>query len=83
MSDPERLLADLWAQDEPPERDHGFVLLAMERIERRRFWLSLLSLVPVTVLVCLVLWAMAPVLGAALGPCVWTGRRSDRWPRPA
>jgi hypothetical protein len=66
VSDPDTLLADLWAQDEPPARDPAFVLAAMERIEQRRFWLGLLSLAPPTLAASLILWALAPVLGVLM-----------------
>ena len=45
--DADRLLAGLWAQDEPPARDAAFVIAAMERIERRRLIEGVLALIPV------------------------------------
>jgi len=62
MSDADALLADLWAVDEPPERDPAFVIAAMERIEQRRLWSKLLVLAAMTALVGLIAWAVAPVL---------------------
>lgn len=64
-SDPERLLAELWALDEPPERDPGFVIMAMERIERQRLLMGVFALVPATLLVGLLSWALAPVIAVA------------------
>ncbi len=62
MSNPDRLLADLWAVDQPAERDPVFVLAVMAEVERRRFWLSLASLVPVAVAASAVLWALSPLI---------------------
>src|SRR3954452_23306254 len=62
MSEHDRLLSELWAEDAPPANDHLFVLETMERVERRRFWLGVLSLAPVCVLAGLVLWALAPII---------------------
>ena len=60
--DPERLLAGLWTQDEPPARDPVFVLAAMEKVERRRLIENVLSLVAPAIGACLLLWALAPVI---------------------
>lgn len=65
MSDPERLLTELWAADAPPERDPMFVLEVMQRVERRRLWLSLLAQAPIFVATCVALWAFAPVVRRA------------------
>ncbi len=62
MSEPDRLLAELWAQDEPPELDPAFVVQVMGRAARRRFWLGLAALAPVVVAASAVLWALAPML---------------------
>jgi hypothetical protein len=62
MSEHDLTLAALWAEDEPPASDHLFVLETMERVERRRFWLGVLSLAPVCALAGLVLWALAPMI---------------------
>jgi hypothetical protein len=58
----DRRLAELWAADEPPARDPAFVLVSMERIERHKLWMNILALVPVTLGVTLLLWALAPVI---------------------
>ena len=60
MSEADRLLADLWAADEPPERDHAFLLAAMLRLERRRLQVNLLCLVPLCAAAAAVLWALEP-----------------------
>jgi hypothetical protein len=83
MGDPEVLLADLWAQDEPPERDPAFVLEAMAHIERRRLWQSIAALAGAAAMISLVLWALAPVIaelaralpldGSMLGPLIAAG----------
>ena len=62
MSDPDALLADLWAADEPPEHDHAFVIAAMERVERRRFQVNLVLLAVAVAIIGVVAWAVAPVL---------------------
>jgi hypothetical protein len=64
MSDPDSLLADLWAADEPPERDPGFVLSAMEAIERRQLWLNMAALGVIAGVIGLVSWAVAPEVAA-------------------
>ena len=71
MSDDERLLHQLWAEDEPPARDAAFVLEAVQRLERRRLWWNLAGLVPLGVAAAAALWGMAPQLadaGASLTP---------------
>lgn len=65
MSDPERMLAELWAADATPERDPAFVLAVMQRVERRRLWMGLLGQAPAVVAVCAALWAFAPVIQRA------------------
>ena len=64
MSEPEQLLTQLWALDEPPERDPVFVLGTMERVAQRRFWMGVLALVPIAVAASAVLWALSPVIAA-------------------
>jgi hypothetical protein len=74
MTDPDRLLADLWAADEPPARDPGFVLQVIERVERRRLWLELGGLVSTAFAAGLALWALAPAIDLAvrrLAPAPW------------
>ena len=66
MSDADRLLTELWAQDEPPERDSVFVLAAMERIERRRLWLEALNMVPLIAAACAALAVLGPGLARAI-----------------
>ena len=61
---PQQLLSELWVLDEPPERDPAFVLGAMEHVERRRFWLGVLALVPVVIAASAVLWALGPLIAA-------------------
>ena len=65
MTDADRMLTELWAQDEPPERDAMFVLAAMERIEHRRFWLDALGMAPVIVAACAALAALGPAVARA------------------
>lgn len=69
MSSPDALLAELWAADEPPERDPAFVIAAMERVERRRLWMRLLVLLVLTLVGGVVSWALAPML-AMMGQLV-------------
>jgi hypothetical protein len=69
--DPDRMLAELWAQDEPPARDAVFVLAAMERVERLRLIEGVLSLIGPAIAASMLLWALAPVistLAASLRP---------------
>ena len=68
MSDPDHLLSDLWAADAAPPRDPAFVLSVMEAVERRRFWLGALALVPAAAAASAVLWALGPVVQSALTP---------------
>ena len=65
MNEADPALAALWAADEPPERDLVFVLAVMAEVERRRFWVSLASLVPVTVAASAILWAFSPMIRTA------------------
>ncbi len=75
MSDPDRLLADLWAADEPAERDHLFVLSVAAEIERRQFWLGLASMVPIAVAAAAILWAIEPlILQTAQGWLTFAGQ---------
>lgn len=67
MNDPDRLLADLWAQDEPPARDSAFVIAVMERAARRRLWLDIAAMVPFFVAAGVAMWAIAPALAAFAG----------------
>lgn len=60
MTDPDILLAALWAADEPPARDPVFVAAVMAAQAKRRFQRSLLALVPTTVAGAAVLWSAAP-----------------------
>ncbi len=69
MNEADPALAALWAADEPAERDPVFVLAVMAEVERRRFWVSLASLVPVTVAASAILWALSPIIRTA----------ADRW----
>ncbi len=66
MSDAERLLAELWAADEPAERDPRFALAVMQTIERRRFWIDIAGFVPAIVAVCAMLAALGPALAQAI-----------------
>ncbi len=68
MSDPDHLLTELWASDEPPERDARFVLSVMEAVERRRFRYGVGMLVLIAAGASAVLWALAPLIEAALTP---------------
>ena len=62
MSDADRLFAELWAMDEPAERDSLFALGVMQRIELRRFWQEAAGLAAVLVAACAVIWSLGPVL---------------------
>lgn len=66
MSDADRLLAELWAADEPPARDAAFLISALQGLERRRFWLGLASLVPLALAAAAALWALAPHAAAVV-----------------
>ena len=66
MSDPDRLLAQLWAADEPPQRDPAFVLAVMARVERRRFVTGVLALAVTALAAGLVIWVLAPLARPAL-----------------
>ena len=55
-----------FAFDEPPARDLSFDAAVMERVARRRLWLSLMLLVPPVVAAAAVLWALGPVLSPVL-----------------
>jgi hypothetical protein len=68
MSDPDLLLSDLWAADEPPVRDPGFTIAVMEKVQRRRTALGLLSLTVFTVAMSAVLWALGPVIRQGFAP---------------
>ncbi len=67
MTDPDRLLEGLWAEDEPPARDAAFVIAVMETAARRRLLWRVLALAPLAAAASAVLWALGPVIGAALG----------------
>jgi hypothetical protein len=60
MTDPDTLLAGLWAEDEPPARDPAFVAATMQAAARRRFRRQLLALAPTTVAAAAVAWSAAP-----------------------
>jgi hypothetical protein len=60
MTESERLLAELWADDEPPMRDTAFSLAVMEAVAKRRFRRGLANLAAVTVAMGAVVWALAP-----------------------
>ncbi len=62
MSTPDALLDSLWSADEPPARDHAFVIAVIERAQRRHLALDIASLVPVAVAGGAVMWATAPVI---------------------
>jgi len=68
MTDPERLLDGLWAEDEPPKHDPAFVFAVMEKVARRRLLFRVAALVPATAAVSAALWALGPVIGAGLAP---------------
>jgi hypothetical protein len=70
VSDPDALLAnrlsELWAADEPPQRDPQFVVAVMAKAARRRFQLEVLGMVPLVVAAGAILWALSPWLAAVL-----------------
>ena len=70
MKDPERLLAELWVEDEPPARDPAFVIAVMETAARRRLLWRVLALAPAAASAGAALWALGPVFGSALVPVV-------------
>lgn len=62
MTEADPMLQDLWSQTSAPAPDPRFVLEVMARVERRRFWLGVLALVPLTMAVAAAAWALAPLL---------------------
>ena len=68
MTEPDRRLAELWAQDEPPARDPAFVIAVMETAARRRLLWRVLALAPVAAAAGAALWALGPVFGRAVVP---------------
>jgi hypothetical protein len=62
MSDADAMLRTLFAAAEPPARDPAFTLAVMEKVQRRRFWIEVLTFAPVAVAVCVIMWAVAPML---------------------
>ena len=62
MKTPDALLGALWVADEPPARDDTFVILVMERAERRHLAWDIASLVPVAFAAGAVLWASSPAI---------------------
>jgi hypothetical protein len=65
MTDPDALLAEAFAADEPPAADAAFVLGVMERVEAQRLRLELGGLVLGTVGLGAACWALAPALAPA------------------
>ncbi len=68
MTDPDRLLDSLWAEDEPPARDPAFVIAVMETTARRRLLWQVLLLAPLAAAAGAMLWALGPMVGRGLGP---------------
>ncbi len=66
MSDPDRLLADLWAEDQPPARDAVFVVAVMQKAARRRLWADIAALAPFCVAAAVALWAVSPALASTM-----------------
>ena len=62
MSDTDRQFAEIWAMDEPAERDPVFALGVMQAIEQRRFRLEAAGLAVIVVAGCAAVWALGPVL---------------------
>ena len=60
MTESERLIAELWAADEPPMRDAAFSLAVMEGVAKRRFRRGLASLAAMTLAMGAVMWGLAP-----------------------
>lgn len=65
MTEPDILLRELFAADEPPARDPVFVAATMAKVARRRFHLQVLALVPTAVALGAVCWSVAPMLSGA------------------
>jgi hypothetical protein len=65
MTDDSRLAA-LWAFDEPPAQDPGFVLATLDRLARRRFRIRVARLVPLFIATMAVCWAITPMVDAFL-----------------
>ena len=73
MTDPERMLSELWDEDEPPACDTAFVIAVMERVEQRRLALAAAWLVLATAATGAAAWALAPVLQGLAQPLVQAG----------
>lgn len=52
----------LWSIDEPQAPDIFFRIGVIDRLQRRRFWIGLLRLLPPVFVIGLVAWASAPLL---------------------
>jgi hypothetical protein len=55
-------LSELWALDVPPARDPAFVHATLARLVRRRFWMDVAHLVPMTIAFGVVCGVVAPAL---------------------
>lgn len=62
MSDADRRLAQLFAADMPLATDRTFTIAVLERIERRRMWLTMFETAPFFVAAAALLWLLAPAL---------------------
>jgi hypothetical protein len=60
----ETRLSELWALDAPPARDPAFVHATLARVVRRRFWMDVAHLVPMTIAFGVVCGVVAPALEA-------------------
>lgn len=69
MSDAEHKLAELFAAD-VPAADRAFAFAVLERIERRRMWVSILETVPFALAAGALLWLLAPTISALLNETV-------------
>lgn len=64
---PEQKLDLFFAGDAAPARDLVFTAAVMERVARRRAWLTAAAAAPWAVIGAVVLWALHPVLAAPAG----------------
>ena len=64
---PEEKLELFLADGAGPGRDVAFAAAVMERVARRRAWLTAAAAAPWAVIAAVVLWALHPVLAAPAG----------------
>lgn len=67
---PEQKLAAVFAAEAPPRRDYAFEVVVVERVARRRAWLTVAALLPWLVVSGIVLWALQGVVVRVAGELV-------------